>query len=294
MASSYGRRGGHDRKDGRLLHTVGTFGKLLPHIARSRCEATGMYDDSFDVSNAERWLKAQNPQEFKGMGHLHLFIAAYIRAVAANPEINRFVAGRRIYARDGIEVAIPIRRDHDAYGEDSVIKVSLEASDTVYDVYRKISSAMAKEENSVNGNASRHFAKKLAKAGKFLRGIYMLLARILDYFGFLPQRIMNASPFHSSVMVHDMSDLAMGPVAHQLYNVGTLPVIMSLGSRRTAYEFDGKDSVVVRRYVDVKFSVDTRITDSEGFASAFKTMKKNIENPGLLELPPQKFIDDIR
>lgn len=294
MASSYRRRGGHDRKDGRLIRSISSFGALLPHLVRTRSESANVYDDSFDVSKADRWLRAQDPHEFRGIGLLHLFIAAYVRTAAAQPEINRFAVGRRVYAHSDVEVVIPVKRSYESYDSDTVIKVSFESTDTVYDVYRKINEVIEEEEKSPEGNATGKMAGIVAKTFRFFRGICMFLAKVLDYFGLLPRKIISASPFHGSVMVNDLSSMGIGPVAHHLFNFGTLPVIMSLGSRRTAYEFDGKDSVVLRRYVDAKFTVDSRITDAQGFVSAFKVFKKHIEDPELLELPPQKIIDDIR
>lgn len=291
MASSYS---GSDRKDGRLLRTVGLFSKLLPHFVRTRTEATDVYDDSFDISRADRWLKAQDAGEYTGMGLMHLFIAAYVRTVAAHPDMNRFVMGGNLYAKNEIEVAIPITRGYGYDKENSVIKVAFETSDTVYDVYRRISSAISEDENNVGGNDTDVLGRRFAKAPRILRRLYSLIIRILDYFDLLPVRLRSASPFHASMMLNDLSALGIGPAAHHLFNTGTLPLVISVGSRRTAYEFDGKDSVIGRRYVDAKFSFDSRISNAEGFAAAFKTFKKHIESPNLMEMPPEIAIDDVR
>lgn len=291
MASSYS---GSDRKDGRLLRTVGLFSKLLPHFVRTRTEATDVYDDSFDISRADRWLKAQDAGEYEGIGLMHLFISAYVRTVAAHPDVNRFVIGKRLYAKNEIEVAIPIKRGHGYDKENSVIKVPFETSDTVYDVYRRIASAIAADKSTANGNDTDVLGRRFAKCSRFLRRLVSLIIRILDFFDILPVRLKKASPFHASMMINDLSGLGVGPVAHHLFNVGTLPLIISVGSRRTAYEFDGKDSVIGRRYVDAKLSFDSRISDAEGFAAAFKTFKKYVESPSLMEMPPEIAVDDVR
>ena len=71
-----------------------------------------------------------------GLGYLHLFIAAYIRMVSLRPGINRFVAGRRIYARNNIEVVLTVRRSMSTTSNETTIKAVFAPTDTIFDVAR--------------------------------------------------------------------------------------------------------------------------------------------------------------
>ena len=109
MATSYRRRMG-DRKDGRLLRSLSAFSKFIPYIMPTRNDATNYYEESFDVSAVDRRLRQLRVEGYKGIGILHFLIAAYIRLVSMLPGLNRFVVGRRIYARHGICVVMVVKR----------------------------------------------------------------------------------------------------------------------------------------------------------------------------------------
>ena len=103
--STYKRRFG-DRKEGRLLRSLPAFSKFIPYIMPTRNDASNQYEESFEVSDVDRRLRQLRVQGYKGIGILHFIIAAYIRGVSMLPGINRFVVGRRIYARDDISELI--------------------------------------------------------------------------------------------------------------------------------------------------------------------------------------------
>ena len=54
------------------------------------------------------------------------------------PGINRFVAGRRIYARNNIEVVLTVRRSMSTTSNEMTIKAVFAPTDTIFDVYRKM------------------------------------------------------------------------------------------------------------------------------------------------------------
>ena len=58
----------------------------------------------------EKWLREKRAGGWANLGFLHLIIAAYVRTVSMRPGVNRFVSGRRIYARNDIEVILPVKR----------------------------------------------------------------------------------------------------------------------------------------------------------------------------------------
>ena len=70
------------------------------------------------------------------------------------------------------------------------------------------------------------------------------LLRIMDYFGWIPQSLLDVSPFHGSMIITDLGSLRLGPVYHHIYNFGTLPVFIAFGPKRHAYELDRNGNVV--------------------------------------------------
>ena len=83
-----------DRKEGRLVRSIDPITKFMPYIMRERSDGSNQFEDSIEISAAEKWIKEKRAEGWKGMGMLHLFMAAYVRTVAHCPGINRFVAGQ--------------------------------------------------------------------------------------------------------------------------------------------------------------------------------------------------------
>lgn len=84
MANNYKRRAG-DRVDGRRLRSLNGFYNFIPFIMPARNDALNYYEESFEITNADRWFRKQRVAGYKGMGMLHLLIAAYVRACAYRP-----------------------------------------------------------------------------------------------------------------------------------------------------------------------------------------------------------------
>ena len=292
MASNYRQRSG-DRVDGRLIHSLTGFSKFIPFIMKDKNDAQNFYEQSLEISNAELWFKQQRLDGYKGMGMLHLFIAAYIRCVSQLPGLNRFVAGRRIYARNNIEVVMALKRGLSISSTETTIKVEFDPADTVYDVYNKMNAAIDDVKSSEEGNSTEDFADRFAKLPRFLVRLILWLISICDYFGILPKRLLDKSPFHGSMIITDLGSLGIGPIYHHIYNFGTLPVFISFGAKYHKYEFNRHGDVVENKYVDAKFSVDERIIDGHYYASVFKLMSKLIQDPSQLEVPPEIVKEDI-
>ena len=62
---------------------------------------------------------------------------------------------------------------------------------------------------------------------------------------------------------------------------------------RTEVYLDAQGNPKKRKMVDLKAVTDERICDGFYYASAFKIIKKMVENPELLEIPPEKVVEDI-
>ena len=109
MANNYRRRSG-DRVDGRRIRSLNGFFNFIPYIMPHRNDACNYYQESFEITNADRWFRHQRLNGYKGIGMLHLFIAAYVRAIAELPALNRFVVGRRVYAVSYTHLTLPTIR----------------------------------------------------------------------------------------------------------------------------------------------------------------------------------------
>lgn len=252
-----------------------------------------LHEESFEVSDVDRRLRKLRVDGYKGIGILHFIIAAYIRGVSMLPGMNRFVVGRRIYARDNIEVVMTVKRSLAIDATETTIKVVFEPTDTIFDVYRKMSEKIDEIKTVEGNNNTEDVAEAMCKAPRFLLRFALTILRIMDYFGWLPQSLLDASPFHGSMIITDLGSLRIGPIYHHIYNFGTLPVFISFGAKRHAYELDRHGNMVDRKYVDCKFVMDERTVDGHYYAQFLQAFRYICQHPEIVETPPSKVVEDV-
>ena len=292
MANNYKHRFG-DRVDGRRIRSLNGFYNFIPFIMPQRSDALNYYEQAFEITEADRWFRRQRVSGYKGMGMLHLLIASYVRACAYLPGLNRFVVGRRVFARNNIEIVMTVKRSLSIDATETTIKVVFEPTDTIFDVYRKMNAAIDEVKNSDEENGTEEFANKFAKLPRVLIRAAIGLSRVCDYFGLIPKSVLDVSPFHGSMIITDLGSLGIGPIYHHIYNFGTLPVFVAFGAKRHVHELDRHGQVVDRKYIDTKFVLDERTVDGHYYATVFKLINRCIADPSILELPPQKVNEDI-
>lgn len=292
MSTKTRRRFG-DRKDGRLLRSLPAFSKFIPYIMPSRNDALNYYEESMDVGSAEQRLRQLRIDGYKGIGLLHFIIAAYIRVVSMLPGVNRFIAGRRIYAANSIDVVMAVKRGMSVDATETTIKVHFEPTDTIFDVYRKMTEAIDEVKTSEGGNSTEEVADALCKAPRFLLRFVIAVLRVMDYFGWLPDALTAASPFHGSMIITDLGSLRIGPIYHHIYNFGTLPVFIAFGAKRHSYELDKAGAVIDRKLLDMKFTLDERICDGHYYSQFLQGLRYIFQHPEIVETPPSKVVEDV-
>ena len=288
------RRRFGDRSDGRKLRTVNPMTKFMPYIMPMRCDACNTYSDMFDVTKTDKFCREKVKQGKTNFGFLHIMLAAYVRAASQRPGINRFISGQKVFARNDIQVVMTIKKTLSLDSPDTCIKVRFEPTDTVDQIYEKFNAVVSEVQSKPDE------VNSFDKLNKLLSLIPGLLCRwtvkflnLLDYFGLLPKKLLWLSPFHGSMIITSMGSLGIRPIYHHIYNFGNLPVFIAYGGRRSVVCCDKEGRASVKKYIEIKVVTDERICDGYYYASAFKLVKRYVENPELLELPPEQTFEDI-
>lgn len=281
-----------DRKDGRLLRSLDPFNKFAPFIMKHKNEANNSFADSIEITEVDRFLRKKRAEGFPGIGMLHVFLASYCRVVSQLPALNRFVAGQRIYARNYIEAVLVVKKTMSSRSGETSIKVKLEPSDTISDIYFKINAEVEKIKSGQDSGTDET-AKVLMKIPRVILKFCVFFLNILEYFGKLPQFLIDVSPFHGSLFVTDLGSIGIPPVYHHLYNFGNIPLFLAFGAKRRALEVQLDGSVVEKKYIDYTLVLDERIGDGFFFAQVFKYLKSFIRHPQQLDIPPETIVEDV-
>lgn len=291
MATTRRRMG--DRKDGRLLRTLNPFSRFVPFIMPQRCDRLVGYEESFEVSALDRRLRKLRVDGYKGIGILHFLIACHVRSASMLPGVNRFIAGRRIYAHNDISVVMTVKHSLSVDATETTIKVHFQPTDTIFDVYRKMNEKIEEIKTAEQNNNAEELAGIFAKFPRFLLRFAISVLRVMDYYGLLPESLEEASPFHGSMVITDLGSLRIGPVYHHIYNFGTLPVFIAFGAKYHKYEITKKRELVESKYIDTKMVVDEGIVDGHYYSQLLQAYRYMFQHPEILESPPTKVVEDI-
>ena len=206
----------------------------------------------------------------------------------------RSLAGQKVYSRgEDIQYCMTIKKEMSTDSPDSCIKVHLSPRDTADDVYRKFQSVVDEVKSTPLDSDFDNTAGALTLSpGVFLKFTVWLL-KLLDYFALIPRFLLEISPFHGSLYMTNLGSLGIPPVFHHLYNFGNLPIFMAFGMKRRANEVQEDGTVVLRKYIDIRITVDERIVDGYYYAAFFKHYKRILQNPEILDQPPEEVLRDI-
>ena len=268
--------------------------QVSPYIMVTRNTSANFFEESLEISHIDRYIRRKRREGLTSFGITHVLLAAYCRCICRYPGLNRFLAGQKVYSRgDDIQYCMTIKKEMTADSPDTIVKVHLNPHDTADDVYRKLQSAVENVKNTPLDSSFDNTAGALTLIpGVFLKFTVWLL-KTLDYFGMLPKFLLEVSPFHGSLFLTSMGSLGIPPIYHHLYDFGNLPVFGSFGMKRRAVEVQEDGSVVEKKYVDVKFTMDERIVDGFYYAAFFKHYRRILAHPEVLDNPPEEVLSDI-
>ena len=282
-----------DRKEGRLLRSLDPYTKFMPYIMPTRNDGCNQYEESFEITQVDRRLRALRQEGYKGLGMLHFIIATYVRCVSMLPGVNRFVVGRRIFARNNIEIVMTVKRSMSVDATETSIKVIFEPTDTIFDVYRKMNEKIEEIKSSDESTSTDDVAQTLCSLPRGILRLAVAVLRVMDYFGWIPQGLLDASPFHGSMIITDLGSLRLAPIYHHIYNFGTLPVFIAFGAKYHKYELNRKGEVCDNKYIDLKCVMDERMCDGHYYSQFLQGMRYIFLHPEIIETPPTRVVEDI-
>lgn len=282
------------KREGRRIKSGMPMDAVSPFIMTNRVGAANSFSATIDIGKIESLICEQRENGMDALGMIHVFMAAYVRTVSQLPGINRFIRGQRVYARNGIEICMVIKKQLRLNAPETVVKLETTPEVTLGDVYKQLNDEIEKNKAEGDQNNMDFFIRWLVKLPSFLLRATVSLLKVLDYLGLLPRFLTKLSPFHGSLFITNMGSLGMPPVFHHLYDFGNLPMFIAMGAKRTEYYIDKNGETKKRRVIDFTIMCDDRICDGHYYATAFRKLKRILANPEQLLVPPEKIVEDIR
>lgn len=274
-----------DRYDGYRVREKDPLFNVIPHIMRSRLDSQVFFEEQIDVTDMNKFI-LENRKNIPNLSAYHIIVAAVIRTIAQKPRLNRFVSGRKIYARNYIRASLAVKKSMSEDAEEMLVMPEFTPYATLYDVANKfnelVNDAKADGENNETA-ATVNFINYLPG---FLIKFVVWALRNLDAIGKMPKIINRVSPFHSSLFVTNVGSIGLKSIYHHLYEFGTTSMFLAIGKKEVVREIGSDGSVKNKKVINVRFVLDERICDGFYYATAIKHFKQLLKKPEcLLEKP---------
>lgn len=216
------------RPDGTRVKEASTIVSALPYVMPRRYDAQNFITEYADMEILRRYIQEKRREGVR-IPYMTLILAAYFKAYQENPKINRFIMNSKIYQRNHFCVSFVILKTRaDGRADETSIKVFFEDGDDIFSINRKIEEAVAQNQVAAHNNNTDKFANFLF-AIPILPGFLFVLVKLMDRCGLLPRKIIDLSPFHTSLFITNLASINTNSIFHHCYEFGTTGVFVSMG-----------------------------------------------------------------
>ena len=282
------------RPDGRRIDKIDPVMKITPYIMQQRSDAQVFLRHRADMERMSAYIREQAEKGEK-LSYMQIIVAAYVRAISSNPEINRFIMNKQLFARNNCSAAftmlkVPHRPDE---GE-AVVKIKFDLTDTIYDVRDRMEAAVEAVRGEDQGPG---FIDKLLSFVFSVPGLATLvvgLVKLTDRYGICPKFLIEELPFHVGMYITNTVSIGLHEVNHHIYNFGDVGLFFGMGtSERVAVEEEG--SIRLKRFLPIGITADERVCSGAHYARFFADMRRYLDHPELMEQPPKsvRFDEDM-
>lgn len=276
------------RADGTLLRHTDPMYRVAAHVMAKRSDAQNAITLDIPLAPIEAYLR-QKKKEGVSLSHMAVIMASYIRTMAEYPALNRFIVNKRAYTRNEIAVGMVVLRGGKA-DDGTMSKIYFEPRDTIFEVEEKIQKYVSDNRREVTDNPTDKLIATLVGIPGLLRVAVNVLVWA-DKHNLLPKSIIDASPFHVSMVFTNLASIRTNHIFHHCYDFGTTSMVMAAGNTREVAKRRGGE-IVFEKCLPLGVVMDERICSGSYFAMAFRRMKEYFQNPALLEEPIDTVLTD--
>ena len=267
------------RSDGTRVKGLSPIVQALPYIMPRRYDAQNWANDYADEDVIKAYIRKKR-REGLSVTHMSILVAAYYKAALENPKVNYFIMNRKVYARNHFCFSFVILKTRaDGTPDETTLKVYLKPEDDVFSISRKIKEHIDRNAVAAHNNNTDKFAN-MAFAVPGLARFVFWAAYHLDLHGLLPRKIIELSPFHTSLFITNLASINTNYIFHHCYEFGTTSVFVCMGKPVP----DPLASAGSRKkLLPLGVVMDERIATGVEYSRFFAAFSRYLKNPEILE-----------
>jgi hypothetical protein len=253
----------------------------MPYIMKTRSQSTVYFEQRVDVGKAERFVRAFNEEHPETRATVfHVLLWASRQGLVEFPNINRFIAGGRLYQRKGMWISYSAKQRMKKGAPLIVLKREFPAEESFAEMVGASQEQLHAAKFSGGANRVDSEAGLVLMLPGFLRRVVFALYPVLESYGMFTKKFIDNDPLYAGIFLTDLGSLGLDSVFHHLYEYGNVGVFAVLGRARAEQIPDPDTGRLERkRMVTIRWSFDERIEDGLYAAYAIKFVKTLLEDP---------------
>jgi hypothetical protein len=272
------------RPDGTYVKNLKNTRKIMPFLMHGRTESTVYYEQHLEVENAWKFVEAFREKTGLKASILHYIIWRSAQVLEHRPGLNRFVAGRRIYQRDGIWVSFSMKKEMNDEAPLVVVKKKIDPKWSFEETVQHIQGGISKGREGSKSVSDKEM-DIVFMLPNFMVSFFTWLLQTLNHYGLLPGSMIRADELYASVFIANLGSIGLQPAYHHLYEYGDIPIFMALGTNEPRMALDSRGRPAVKDMMTIRYSFDERINDGFYSIKALELLKSLVENPEMMIEP---------
>ena len=268
------------RPDGTRVKDLPPIVAAIPYIMPKRYDAQNTITEYIDEELIKSYIREKRRGGVR-INHMAVIIAAYYRAVMYNPKLNYFIMNSKVYKRNHFCVSFVIlKKLADGRPDETSLKIFLTPEDTVFTIQQKITDAVSANSATEQKNNTDKFARMMFSFS-LLPKMVIWLAYHLDKLGLLPRKIIDLSPFHTSMFITNLASIKTSYIHHHCYEFGTTSVFVCMGKPVPNY----MNGDLSKKMMPLGIVMDERICTGYEYAAFCHDFRKCLRDLTCLEMP---------
>ncbi len=265
-------------RPGKLVRDAPAYRRMAAILFERRNESAVYFEDAIDVTETLAFIDAWNADaNAPRLTLFSLVLFAVARTLHEHPRLNRFVAGRKLYQRDGVWLSFAAKKSMSPEAPLVEVKREFPKDESLRDFLASQESRLREARSDAESKLDRE-VKTFLKIPHLLLIVFVRLVRVVDFWGLLPRSFIEGDPFFASAFLANLGSVGGAAAYHHLYEYGDIPLFATLGRvREEVVVVSGAPTV--RKIARVRYTYDERIEDGFNAIRALMAMREKLESP---------------
>ena len=271
---------GH-RSDGKKIKKLTPIFKIMPCVMLDRVDSQVYFKQDIALKHLDEYIDRKAEEGIR-LSYMNIIYAAIVRIIGERPRLNRFAMNGALYQRNKIYVSLVRKKSLTDDGVETPLKLKFNGDENIFEIKEKLDATIEKNKDVEAANKTDKLVSILSAIPSGLIRAIVKFLMFLDKHGIMPKKIIEASPFHTSVFLTNVGSLGIDSIYHHIYNFGTTSMFFSMGKKKKSYIYEDEE-FKEEKCITLAFVGDERICDGYYYASSFKLLSKYLKKPELLE-----------